>query len=191
MEWHKHQTADLVPPFQFATADSEGLQQVQPVAKGQGVKRVEGAHDHPHRHHIRVGVVVDAVIGAIGVTGVELIRPDHTADDVAPQWLVELRPAHPEPGYLGEHLGAVGDEVLQIAGHLVVLPDVVGHRDSDVVGPCAGIGVPTSGVRIEVQLLTFFPAVAARLPREHRSRVSGIAGGAPGRRQPALAVAKQ
>ena len=131
-------------------------------------------HDHPHRHHIRIGVVIDAVIRTVRISGVELVGPDHTSDDVAPEFLVELRSTHPESGDLGEHLGAVGDEVVKIAGHQVVLPDVVGNRDPDVMCPGAGIRIPPTGVGIEVQLLAFLPAVAARLPWEHRARISGV-----------------
>ena len=101
-------------------------------------------HNDPHRHHVGVGIVVDTVVGPVGVAGVELIGSDNPTNHVAALGFIELSAADPEPGDLGQHLGAVLDQVLQVAGDLVVLPDVVGDGDPDVMGPGAGIRVPAS-----------------------------------------------
>ena len=107
----------------------------------------------------------------------ELVGPDHATDRVPAARLVEAGETGVVAGDLDEHLGAGIDEELEIAGHLVVLPDVVGDRDADVDLTATGVGIPASGVRIQVQLLAFLTAVTPRLPREHRALVSGLGRG--------------
>ena len=71
---------------------------------------------------------------------------------IAIVFLVVCRSADPEPCNLGQHLGAVVDQVRQVAGDLVELPGVVGDGDTDVMRAVAGIGVPPAASRIEMQL---------------------------------------
>ena len=120
--------------------------------------------------------------GRVGIAGVELVGPDDAPDAVAVALFVVGGPADPEPGDLGQHLGAVVDQVGQVAGDLVELPHVVGDGDTDVVRAGAGIRIPAAAARIEVQPLAFLAAVAAGLPGEHRAGVAGRArrrGGPP------------
>ena len=191
VERHEHPAADVVPLIQFAAMDTQAFEQIQSIPERHRVQGVEGPHDRPHRHHVGIGVVVDPVIGAVGVAGVELVGTDHAADDVAALTFVELGPADPEPGDFGEHLRAVLDEVFQVSGHLVVLPDVVGHGDADVVCAGAGVRVPPAGVGVEVEGLALLPAVAAGLPGEHRTGPTGLAGRPPRLRQSPVAIAQQ
>ena len=81
----------------------------------------------------------------------ELVGANDAVDVIAIVFVVVCS-ADPEPGNLREHLGAVVDQVRQVPGDLVVLPDVVGDGDTDVMCAVAGIGVPPAGSRIQMQL---------------------------------------
>ena len=108
------------------------------------------------------------------VAGVELVGADDAPDDVAAVGVVVLGEAHPEPRNLDEHLAAAVGEEIAVGGGLVVLPDVVGDREADVVRTGAGIRVPPSRVRVQVQAGALLAPVAAGLPREHRALVAGL-----------------
>jgi hypothetical protein len=73
----------------------------------------------------------------------------------------------------------VGEE-LQIAGGLVVLPDAVGHGETDVALQVGGVGEPVPRLRVEVRPLALLTAVAPGLPREHGAPVPGRPGRASG-----------
>ena len=107
----------------------------------------------------------------------KLVGPDDAVDAVAITLFVVCRPADPESGDLRQHLGAVVDQVRQVPGDLVELPDVVGDGDADVVRAMTGIGIPPAGTRIQMQFRALLAAVAAGLPREHRAGVTGEFGG--------------
>ena len=191
VERNVHPPADLLPVRQLGAVQPERLHQVQPVRQRQQVQRVEGAHDHPDRHDVRVRVVVDAVVGRVGIAGVELVGPDHAPYPEALAFFVVGGQADEEACDLGQQLGAVVDQVGEVAGDLIELPRVVGDGDSDVVGVGAGVRVPATAARIQVQPLTFLAPVAAGLPGEHRARVAGRARGVAGLRQAPVAVAQQ
>ena len=186
-----HPAADVVPVGQFGTVQPQCFQQVQPVRQRQQIQRIDGAHDHPHRHHVRIRVVVDAVVGGVGIAGVELVGPDDALDAEAVALFVVGGQADEEACDLGDQLRAVVDQVGEVAGDLVERPRTVGDGDADVVRAGAGVGIPVAAARIEVQPLTFLAAVAAGLPGKHRARMAGRAGGVPGLGQAPIAIAQQ
>ena len=166
-----------MPLREFVVCQAEPLAQVQSISQRHQVERVQRPQDDPDRHHVRVRVVVDTVVGTIGVSGVEFVGTDHPVDVVAILLRVVCRSAHPEPGDFGEHFGSVVDQIRQVAGHLVELPRVVRDGDADVMSKVAGIGVPPTRPRIQVQLWAFLASVAAGLPGVHRTAVAGQLGG--------------
>src|SRR6478672_13782313 len=93
----------------------------------------------------------------------ELVGANDAVDVIAIVLLVVRRSAGPEPGDFGQHLGAVVDQVREVPGDLVVLPDVVGDGDTDVMCAVAGIGVPPAGSRIQMQLRDFPHARRCRI----------------------------
>ena len=167
-----HPPADVIPVRQFGTVQSERFHQVQAVRQRQQIQCVDGAHDHPDRHHVGVRVVVDAVVGRVGIAGVEFVGPDDAPDAEAFALFVVGGQADEEAGDLGQQLRAVVDQVGEVAGDLVELPRVVGDGDTDVVRAGAGVRIPVAAARIEVQPLTFLASVAAGLPGKHRTRSS-------------------
>jgi len=100
---------------------------------------------------------------------VELVRPHDAVNLVAAARLVQRRDARPEARDLEDQLGAVELQELEVARHLVVLPDVVGDRGPDVTLQVRVVRHPVSGARVQVHLLRLLLAVASALPREHRT----------------------
>ena len=176
---------------QLVTAQPECLQQVQPVRQREQIEGVEGAHDHPDRHHVGVRVVVDAVVGGVRIAGVELVGPDDALDAEAFVSVVVAGQADQEARDLGEHLRAVVDQVGQVPGDLIELPRVVGDGDTDVVRPGTGVRIPATAARIEMQPLAFLASVAAGLPGKHRARMARRAGRVTCLVQSPVAVSQQ
>src|SRR5215217_5706318 len=101
-------------------------------------------------HHVGVGVVVQAGIVAVRVAVVVLVRPHHPADLVAVGGVVVAGDAGPEAGDLQQHLGAVGGQERQVAGDLVVLPDVVGDGEVDVALAVGAVEQPAARAWVQV-----------------------------------------
>ena len=121
----------------------------------------------------------------------EFIGPDDAADAVPIALFVVGGPADKEACDLRQHLRAVVDQIREIPGDLVELPRVVRDGDADVLCASAGVGIPPTAARIEVQQLAFLTPVAAGLPREHRTGVAGRRGGVPSLRQSSVSVSQQ
>ena len=157
----------------------------------QHVEHVLRAQQQPDRHHVRVGVVVNTGLGGPRVSGAVLVGSHHAADAKPIEGRVVAGEAGEEAGDLQDRLRAVVGAELQIVGGLVVLPDVVGHGQTDVALQVAGVGQPAPGHRVEVHPLALLASVAARLPGVHRAGEPGRPRRPPGRVQPPGAVAQQ
>src|SRR5690606_11300604 len=107
----------------------------------------------------------------------ELVGADDAVDLVAAARRVEAGDAAPEPRDLEYQLGAVELHELDVAGHLIVVPDVVRNRAADMPLQIRVVGDPAARPRVQVHRLRLFLPVAAALPRKHRARVSGAARG--------------
>jgi len=105
--------------------------------------------------------------------------------------VIKVGQSHPETGDLDQHLGAVVDEKLAVAGHLVVLPRVVRDGEADMMCARAGIRIPPSGLRIEVEFLADLASVAARLPGIHRAEIARPLCGTSRLRKPAISIKQQ
>ena len=158
---------------------------------GQDRDQIESPAQHPDRHQVRVGVVVETRLVGPRVAVVVLVGPHHAADHVAVAGVVVGRDAGPEAGDLEEQLGAVEGDEADVGGRLVVEPDVVGDRDVDVALPVRVIRQPALRARVEMQLLALLAAVGAALPGEHRPCVARLAGGPARLRQAPEAITEQ
>ena len=98
----------------------------------------------------------------------ELVGPHHAVDLVAVPLGVVVRDRGPEARDLEHHLGAVVPQELEVAGGLVVLPDVVEDGGAHVALVVAEVGLPLPREGVEVHDLGLLLAVAAALPGEHR-----------------------
>ena len=99
-----------------------------------------------------------------------LVGAHHAVDLVAVERLVVGGEAGEETRDLEEHLGAVRRQELDVPRALPVLPDVVGDGRIDVALQVADVRQPAAGLRVEVDHLRLFTAVAAALPGEERAR---------------------
>src|SRR3990172_6735185 len=146
-----------------------------PVAAGLGDQAicVDGHLEQPRHHDIRVRVVVDPLAGTIGVSVVEFIGTHHTANVISVIGGVVLGDADEKAGNGHQHLGAVRGEKVDVGGHLVVLPDVVGHRQADMTLPAGVVRHPTLRVFVPQLYRRLLAAVAPALPRVHGALVSG------------------
>ncbi len=163
----------VVPSLEFLRGDDQPLCEVARRRRWQPLEHVEGAAQAPHRHEVRIRVVVEAGLGAAGVRLVVLVGAHHTLDLVAVERGVVGGDAGPEAGDLEDHLRPEEAQELEIAAGEVVLPHVVGDRGVDVSLPVRGVGKPVTRCRVEVHRLRLLAPVARALPREHRSVVSG------------------
>src|SRR6185369_6519965 len=99
---------------------------------------------------VRIRIVVDPAAGPVGITGVVLIWPHDSADDVTAPAAVEDRDRGPESGDLHHQFGAVASEEFPVGGGLEILPDVVCDGRTDMSLKMGGVRQPASGDRVEV-----------------------------------------
>ena len=114
------------------SADGEALPELGAAIGGKQLEQIERPAEHPDRHHVRVRVVVEAGCrcGRVGV--VVLVGTHHAADLVAVERAV-VAGDRAQKRAISRIISA--PEIAQepeVAGDLVVLPDVVGDRGVDV-----------------------------------------------------------
>ncbi|EKD37144.1 MAG: hypothetical protein ACD_75C01237G0001, partial [uncultured bacterium] len=77
---------------------------------------------------------------------------------IAVEGAVEAGQTGPEPGDLQDDFCAIEGHEVEIAGHLVVEPDIIGHGDIDMTLQLGAVPDPVPGLGIEMQGLGFLPA---------------------------------
>jgi hypothetical protein len=191
MERNEHPRRDVSPPVEVVGAQLQPIHQLVTALRRKDIEHVERPEQRPGGHHVRVGVVVDAVLRLARIAGVEFVRPHDATNHVSVLGPVVGGDARPEPGDLEEQLGAELDHEVAIAGHLVVLPHVVGDRDAHVTLAVRRVRKPSARQRIQMEPLVLLAAVASRLPREHRSLEARLASGLASFREAAVPVEQQ
>ena len=164
MEGHEHPAGHLAPERRLTGTQTKALGELHPPPQGQGLEDVERPPQYPHRHHIRVGVVVHPLILGLGVTRVELVGPHHPTDDEAVRVVVVSGERGPVAGDVQDHLRALLLEEVQVTGRLVVVPRGEGHPQTGMPLEMADIRQPAAGHGVEMDELAHLAAVAARLP---------------------------
>ena len=129
---NRHPSRDVLPPQLLDRVELERLDQLVAADGRQRREHVAGPVQEPHRHDVGVGVVVDAGFACARIARRVLVGTHDAADPVPVGGRVVDGDVGEEPRDLEHHLGAVVGEELQIAGGLVVLPDAVGHGETDV-----------------------------------------------------------
>ncbi len=183
MEGDQKLPADRLPPVQLVPGEDQLLPKLLAVVLGQQVEQLQGAAQHPGGHHVRVGVVVEPRLLPVGVAVVVLVGPHDPLDLVPVERTVVGGETGEEPGDLHQDLTAPVPKKLEVSGHLVVLPDVVGHRDVDMALAAGVVGDPSARPRVQVEPLALLPPVAAALPGVHGPRVPLLPGGPPSFRE--------
>lgn len=124
MERHNHPAADIAPARDFLRRQAQPRRELGVPHLGQQIDNLQRPAQHPHRHDVGIGVVVEAGRCCIRIAIVKLVGTHHAADLVAPARVVEAGDARPETGDIQDQLRAVGMQKLDIARDLEVLPDI-------------------------------------------------------------------
>ena len=191
MEDEPHLAALVLPALDLRSADGEALPEIGAAIGGKQLEQVESSAEHPDRHDVRVCVVVEAGCRRGRVRVVVLVGTHHAADLVAVERAVVAGDRAPEARDLDDQLRPEAAQEAEVAGDLVVLPDVVGDRGVDVPLQRGIVGDPAPRAGVQVSALRLLPSVAAALPGEHRTVVARLLRGPPRLSQPPVAVAKQ
>jgi hypothetical protein len=121
----------------------------------------------------------------------ELVRAHDAVYLVAVALGVEVSDRRPEARDLQHHLGSVVQQELEVAGRLVVAPDVVEDVRAHVPLVVGKIGLPLPRLGVEVHRLGLLLAVGTALPRVHSPRVAGLFSCRAGLAHAAVAVHQQ
>ncbi len=191
MERDEHLVDHLLPEPHLAATQPQALGELHPPAHGQGLEHVKGTAKHPHRHDVRVGVVVHARILGPRVPGVKLVGPHHPPDDEAIQVGIKGRQGGPVAGDVKDHLGSLLLEEAEVAAGLVVVPGRERHRQTRMSLQPADVRQPSPRQRVEVNQLAHLATVAAGLPGVERAAQATGPRGRAGGRQAAIPVAQQ
>ena len=183
--------ADLIPVGDFGCRPATGRRTVRCAGARAGVDQFESSAQDPDGHHVGVGIVVQTRLGGPDVAVVVLVGAHHAHDLVPVERGIEPGDAGPEAADLEDHLRPVVGHELDVAGHLVVLPDVVGDGHVDVALEMRRVGQPTTRQGVEVDDLCLLAPVAAALPGIHGAPEAGLVGGPAGLRQSPVPVQEQ
>jgi hypothetical protein len=66
VEWHVHRAADVAPARDFLPRQAELRHELDAAHEREQVQHIQRPAQHPHRHHVRIGVVVQSGAGASG-----------------------------------------------------------------------------------------------------------------------------
>ena len=83
VERNEHPPADVDPSAQVPRRSARAFRAGPAGWQRHQLESLHGPQDHPHRHHIGVGVVVDALVRPVRVARMEFIGPDDSVDAVA------------------------------------------------------------------------------------------------------------
>ncbi len=191
VEHDEHLAAHVVPSVKLLLVERELGPQGLPSRCRQQRECLERALREPCRHHVGVRVVVQPGSVRVRVSVVVLVGAHHATDLVPIARAVVGGQRCEEACDLDDELRAVEAQERQIAGDLVVLPDVVGDRQTDVALAVRVVGHPPARPRVQVDDLALLAAVAPALPREHRAGEPFGARRAHGLRQAPVPIAQQ
>ena len=92
MKRHVHPATDVIPTRDLFRRYAKPRREFVATHGGQQIEHLHRPAQHPHRHDVGVGIVVEAGRCGIRIAVVKLVRTHHATDLVSPALVIEVPP---------------------------------------------------------------------------------------------------